>query len=81
MFLTQNGPVLGAAEMLSPVSWTQQPFRFVALAYVDQRRLQAITGSSVKLEKPVCGAGQPDTSYRDGLDRQISSCGQQQPTP
>ena len=33
MFLTQSGPVLGAAEMLSPVSWTQQPFRFVALAY------------------------------------------------
>jgi hypothetical protein len=52
MFLTQSGPVLGAAEMLSPVSWKQQPFRFVALAYVDQRRLQAITGSSLKQEKP-----------------------------
>lgn len=60
MFLTQSGPVLGAAEMLSPVSWTQQPFRFVALAYVDQRRLQAITGSSVKLEKRVAELAAPE---------------------
>ena len=50
MFLTQNGPVLGAAEMLSAVSWTQQPFRFVALAYGDQRRLEAVTGGSSKPE-------------------------------
>src|SRR5580704_3573661 len=53
MFLTQTGPVLGSAEMLSPVSWTQQPFRFVALASGDQRRLQAITGCSPKLEMPI----------------------------
>jgi hypothetical protein len=50
MFLTQKGPVLGAAEMLSPVSWTQQPFRFVALAYGDQRRLLALTGCPPKPE-------------------------------
>jgi hypothetical protein len=50
MFLTPTGPVLGSAEMLSPVSWTQQPFRFVALASGDQNRLQAITGCSPKLE-------------------------------
>jgi hypothetical protein len=53
MFLTQNGPVLGAAEMLSAVSWTQQPFRFVALAHGDQRRLEAVTGGSSKPEMPV----------------------------
>jgi hypothetical protein len=53
MFLTQSGPVLGAAEMLSPISWTHQPFRFVALAYGDQRRLQAITRCSLKLEMPI----------------------------
>src|SRR6266481_2860928 len=53
MFLTQKGPVLGSAEMLSPVSWTQQPFRFVALAHSDQRRLQALTGSSFKVEVSV----------------------------
>jgi hypothetical protein len=52
MFLTQRGPVLGAAVMLSPISWTQQPFRFVALTYGDQRRLQAITGCSSKLDMP-----------------------------
>jgi hypothetical protein len=50
MFLSQRGPVLGAAEMLSPASWTEQPFRFVALAYGDQRRLKALTGDSSKLE-------------------------------
>jgi hypothetical protein len=53
MFLTQRGPVLGAAEMLSPVSWTEQPFRFLTLAYGDQRRLKAITGDSQKLEAPI----------------------------
>jgi hypothetical protein len=41
MFLTPTGPVLGTAEMLKPVSWSQQPFRFVALEHDDQRRLQA----------------------------------------
>ena len=42
MFLTQTGPVLGAAEMLSPVSTTRQPFRFVALEEGDQGRLRAV---------------------------------------
>jgi hypothetical protein len=53
MFMTQSGPVLGAAEMLSPVSWTEQPFRFVTLTYGDRRRLQAITGCSLKVEVPI----------------------------
>lgn len=53
LFLTESGPVLGAAEVLSPISWTHQPFRFVALAYGDQRRLQALTGSSSKLEMSI----------------------------
>jgi hypothetical protein len=47
MFLTQTGPVLGVAEMLRPVSWNEQPFRFVALHENDHRRLRAaIPGSS-----------------------------------
>ena len=50
MFLTENGPVLGTAEMLSAISWTHQPFRFVELTYGDQRRLRAVTGCSSKLE-------------------------------
>jgi hypothetical protein len=47
MFLTHTGPVLGAAEMLNPVSATQQPFRFVALEEDDQRRLRAAVESSL----------------------------------
>jgi hypothetical protein len=41
MFLTQTGPVLGAAEMLSPVPSGSQPFRFTTLFDDDRRRLQA----------------------------------------
>ena len=41
MFLTATGPVLGEAELLRPVSWTAQPFRFVSLREGDQHRIQA----------------------------------------
>jgi hypothetical protein len=47
MFLTHTGPVLGAAEMLSPVTGTQQPFRFVSLPVDDRRRLGAAIQSSL----------------------------------
>ena len=40
MFLSDGGPVLGKAEMLSPVSRTQQAFRFVALDRNYQRNLR-----------------------------------------
>jgi hypothetical protein len=53
MFLTQTGPVLGVAEMLKPVSWTEQPFRFVELYESDQRRLQAATHCSAEPDLPV----------------------------
>jgi hypothetical protein len=46
MFLTRTGAVLGAAEMLSPVTSTQQPFRFVALPVDDRRRLGAAIQSA-----------------------------------
>ena len=36
MFLTDGGPVLGKAEMLSPLSRTQQAFRFIALDQNNQ---------------------------------------------
>jgi hypothetical protein len=55
MFLTRTGPVQGSAEMLTPVSWTQQAFRFVGLASGDQRRLQAVTGCSPRVEMPIPG--------------------------
>ncbi|MFZ0420685.1 MAG: hypothetical protein WAM04_21470 [Candidatus Sulfotelmatobacter sp.] len=47
MFLTSGGSVLGAAEMLNPVSWSLQPFKFVALHYDDERRLQVAIQSSL----------------------------------
>jgi len=53
MFLTQTGPVLGAAEMLTPVSTTQQPFRFVALSEGDQYRLRTVIQSSLNLDEQV----------------------------
>ncbi len=40
MFLTQSGSVLGQAQMLSPVAWDHQPFRFTALHDDDRYRLQ-----------------------------------------
>jgi hypothetical protein len=47
MFLTAAGMVLGSAEMLSPLSWGLQPFRFVALADEDEERLKTIIKRSV----------------------------------
>jgi hypothetical protein len=40
-FETHKGPVLGTAQMLVPVTSTEQPFRFVALTERDQRTLYA----------------------------------------
>jgi hypothetical protein len=39
MFQTHRGPVLGMAEMLVPVTRTQQPFRFVKLPASDEHTL------------------------------------------
>jgi len=50
LFLTQTGPVLGVAEMLRPVSWTEQPFRFVGLHEDDQHRLQVATQCPPQLQ-------------------------------
>jgi len=42
MFRTESGPILGGAEMLRPVSDRLQPFRFIALADDQHRRLQEL---------------------------------------
>ncbi len=39
MFRTHRGPVSGTAEMLRPLSWSHQPFRFVSLEEDDQHRM------------------------------------------
>jgi hypothetical protein len=59
LFLTRTGPVLGAAEMLSPVTSTQQPFRFLSLPVDDCRRLGAAIQSSLNL----------NTSHEDAAEQ------------
>ena len=66
LFLTPTGPVLGTAEMLKPVSWSQQPFRFIALEHDDQRRLQTSIQTSFSQTLP-----EPEEwieKYRAALD-------------
>jgi hypothetical protein len=47
MFLTGRGSVFGVAEMLSPISWSLQPFKFVGLYSDDQQRLKMAIQSSL----------------------------------
>jgi hypothetical protein len=42
IFVMPKGPVTATAEMLRPVSWTEQPFRFAALPDSGQHRLRAV---------------------------------------
>jgi len=46
-FLTQMGSVGATAEMLSPVSATQQPFRFISIGEGDHRNLRAVVQSTL----------------------------------
>jgi len=71
MFLTRTGAVLGAAEMLSPVTSTQQPFRFVALPVDDRRRLGAAIQSS--LNKETANQEAAEQKWMEKL-REASSC-------
>ena len=47
MFLAKTGSVLGSAQMLTPVAWNQQPFRFISLHDDDQMRLHAAIQASL----------------------------------
>jgi hypothetical protein len=47
MFLTSRGSVLGVAEMLYPLSWGLQAFKFVKLYDDDELRLEAAIQSSL----------------------------------
>ena len=47
MFLMHTGAVLGAAEMMSPLTSKQQPFRFTSLPVDDRQRLGAAIQSSL----------------------------------
>ena len=48
MFLANKGTVLGDAEMLTPIDWGLQPFRFLSLEEADQRRLRTIIQSCLQ---------------------------------
>ena len=71
MFLTETGPVLGEAELLRPISWTAQPFRFVSLREGDQHRLEAAIQPTAGAARRVCTvASTPDSvtqSEKPGL--------------
>lgn len=47
MFLTGKGSVFASAEMLRPISWVQQPFKFTKLHNDDQERLKAAIQTSL----------------------------------
>jgi hypothetical protein len=51
MFLTSAGSVLGAAEMLTPLSWELQPFKFVSLPDDDHSRLRSAIKFSLEQNK------------------------------
>jgi len=57
MFLLETGAILSPIEMLRPVNWTQQPFRFLELEPRDQHRLQNTIQSA--LGTPVTPAASP----------------------
>jgi hypothetical protein len=42
MFLTNNGCVMGEAQMLTPVAWDRQPFKFTTLEEDSRYRLQTV---------------------------------------
>jgi hypothetical protein len=51
MFMSPSGPVLGVAELLSPVSATLrclQPFKFIMIDDDDYRRLSDLIGASLR---------------------------------
>jgi hypothetical protein len=67
MFVTDEGTIMGAAEMLKPVSLHAQPFRFTMLDEVSQRRLKGII-------QPETPAGEPDreewiAKYRTAMNK------------
>lgn len=41
MFLIQGGAVLGEAQMLSPMTWERQPFKFLTMHEDDRTRLKS----------------------------------------
>lgn len=51
MFLTPAGSVLGSAEMLTPMSWELQPFKFVDFSGDDHGRLETAIQSYLQKKR------------------------------
>ena len=51
MFLTPAGSVLGSAEMLTPMSWELQPFKFVGFSGDDHGRLESAIQSYLQKKR------------------------------
>lgn len=54
MFVTRAGAIQGSAEMLKPVAWNMQPFRFLSLDENSVRRLR--TTIEPKVSEPEADA-------------------------
>jgi hypothetical protein len=58
MFLSSKGCITGDAQMLSPVAWDRQPFKFTTLGDDDRYKLQTIVkrqGSSHRRQNELRG--------------------------
>ena len=51
MFLTNKGCVAGEAQMLAPVAWDRQPFKFTTLHDDDRYRLQTLIKRRISTQK------------------------------
>jgi len=51
MFLTPAGSVLGSAEMLTPMSWELQPFKFIDFSGDDHGRLETAIQSYLQKKR------------------------------
>jgi hypothetical protein len=51
MFLTNKGCVAGEAQMLTPVAWDRQPFKFTTLHDDDRYRLQTLIKRRISTQK------------------------------
>jgi hypothetical protein len=52
MFLTNKGCIMGDAQMLTPVAWDRQPFKFTTLQEEDHYRLQTVIKRQLSTDRP-----------------------------
>ena len=64
MFLTNKGCIAGEAQMLTPVAWDRQPFKFTTLLEQDHYRLQTIIKRQLSSRSSQSGA-------REAAQRQL----------